>query len=216
MDPRLGDMGVRIAFDIDNVLADIIASARQALARDLSVREEEIVLTNVYWQPFSHEDPVIADSLVLEHAFWDRSDVLRGCPVLPRALEAVRLAERNGALAAYVTRRPDAVRGITQWWLDSNGFPMAPLHHVGTTDAATTYDLCKSTICRQVGATHLIDDHATEIAKARSAGIEVVVVDAPVGREARMEVMAATPGASLARDALQAVEIALGLHRLAA
>lgn len=206
MDHAAGGYNVRIAFDIDNVLGDIVTSARRVLASDLGVAEEEIILTNVYWRPFTHEDPVIADSLVLDHAFWDRRDVLEGSPVLPRAVEAVRMAERAGALAGYVTRRPEAVRAITQAWLDGNGFPKAPLHHVGTDDAGTTYDRCKSTACRIIGATHLIDDHATEITTALSAGIEVVVVDAPVGREARMIALNDNPGTCLVNDAHEAVE----------
>ena len=205
MSPDDGGEDVRIAFDIDNVLGDIIASARAVLARDLGVEQDAIVLTNVYWQPFTHEDPVIASALTLDHAFWDRSDVLRGSPPLPRAVEAVTMAHESGNLAGYVTRRPETVRGITQQWLDAHGFPPAPLRHVGTVEVDTKYDTCKSTACREIGATHLIDDHATELSTALAAGIEVVVVDAPIGREARMRALEDNPEAALVDDVHDAV-----------
>lgn len=207
---------VRIAFDIDNVLACIITSARTVLASDLKIPVGEIILTEIYQSPFSHRNPTLARSLKVDHAFWDRPEVLIGCPVLPGALEAVRLAQRSGALAAYITRRPEFVRFHTQSWLNEHGFPNAPLHHVGTTNAQTTYETCKSTACKIVGATHLIDDHATEFTTARAAGIEVVVVDAPVGRAARMAAMANTPDALLAKDAYEAVQLILGPDRMAA
>lgn len=204
---------MRIAFDIDNVLGDIISSARAALARDHGVPVERVVLTGIYHSPFSIDDGG-GDTLIrLDHAFWDRDDVLKNSPVIPGAVDAVRRVAEAGSLAGYVTRRPGSVREVTQDWLDRGGFPSAPLHHVGTNDASTTYDLCKSSACRILGATHLVDDHATEIDKARRNGIDVVVVDAEIGRAARHAILEDHPEALLARDVGHAVELLLGCHR---
>lgn len=201
---------MRIAFDIDNVLGDIISSARAALARDHGLPVTSIGLTGIYHSPFSVDDGSGETLIRLDHAFWDRDDVLTGSPVIGGAVAAVTRVAEAGALAGYVTRRPDSVRGITQDWLDRSGFPVAPLHHVGTNDAATTYDLCKSSACRILGATHLVDDHATEIDKARRNGIDVVVVDADIGRDARHAILADHPEALLARDVSHAVDLLLG------
>lgn len=204
---------MRIAFDIDNVLGDIISSARAALARDHGVPVESIGLTGIYHNPFSIDDGS-GDTLIrLDHAFWDRDDVLTASPVIEGAVAAVTRVAEAGALAGYVTRRPGSVRGVTQDWLDRGGFPGAPLHHMGTNDASTTYDLCKSSACRLLGATHLIDDHATEIDKARRNGIDVVVIDAEIGRSARYAILADHPEALLARDVGHAVELLLGTPR---
>jgi hypothetical protein len=204
---------MRIAFDIDNVLGDIISSARAALARDHGVPVESIGLTGIYYNPFSIDDGSGDRLIPLDHAFWDRDDVLTGSPVIPGAVGAVTRVAEAGSLAGYVTRRPGSVRGVTQQWLDRGGFPAAPLHHVGTNDASTTYDVCKSSACREIGATHLIDDHATEIDKARRNGIDVVVVDAEIGRAARRAILVEHPEAILARDVAHAVEILLGPAR---
>lgn len=200
---------MRIAFDIDQVLADIILGARNLLAKDLGISAATIVDTFDYHRPFTHESPAIAARLAVEHAFWDRHDLLTTCPVVPGSAEGVSRVHAAGRLAGYVTRRPGHVSHLTHGWLRSNGFPVAPVHHVGTADAATTFNRCKSAACREIGATHLIDDHATEITTASEAGICVVVVDTPVGRRQRIEALKARPDTLVARDAAHAVEILL-------
>jgi hypothetical protein len=208
--------GMRVAVDVDNVLADIVTSARMTLAQDVGVPVDEIILTGAYHRPFGHEDPAIAEKLVLDHAFWDRPEVLLRCPVLPGAREAMWRLHEAGMLAGYVTRRPGAVADLTREWHSAVGMPPAEMRFVGTTDASTTYDQCKSVACREIGATHLIDDHADEFATARAAGVEVIVVDAEVGRRKRMEVLAGHPEAVLVADAAEAVEVILGRLRMAA
>jgi beta-phosphoglucomutase-like phosphatase (HAD superfamily) len=198
---------VLVAFDIDNVLCDIIASAKRILAKDADIPVDEVILTNVYHRPFDHAVPEIAIRMRVDHAFWDREDLLSSCPAMPGAVEAVNRLHDHGMLAAYVTRRPASVRSVTEPWMRAMGFPMVPIYHVGTTDAQTTYEVCKSTVCHRIGATHLVDDHATEIATAKAAGIEVIVVDADIGRDRRMELLAENPGVMVARDAAHAVEM---------
>jgi hypothetical protein len=205
-----------VAIDVDNVLADIISSARLTLAEDLGIDASDIVLTNAYHQPFGHPDPAVAARLVIEHAFWDRPEVLSRCPVIPGSLDAVLRLEDHGILAGYVTRRPAAVRGLTEEWMASSGFPDRPRRFVGTTDAGTAYDTCKSIACRELGATHLVDDHADEFSTARAAGIEVVVVDADIGRDRRMEALRDHPDAILVASMAQAADLLIRRSRLAA
>jgi hypothetical protein len=200
---------MRIAFDIDQVLADIIQGARSVLAADLGISPESIVDTFEYSQPFTHGNPDLAARLVVEHSFWDREDLLTTCPVVPGAAEAVRRVHDAGHLAGYITRRPGHVSHLTTGWLAANGFMQAPVHHVGTGDAATNFDRCKSAACKMIGATHLIDDHATEVTTAGAAGICVVVVDTPVGRRERHEALLLRPQTLVARDAAHAVQLLL-------
>lgn len=207
---------MRVAVDVDNVLADIITSARLTLAEDLDLPVEDIILTGIYHRPFGHPDPEIDAKLELDHAFWDRPEVILRCPVIPGALDAMNRLHQAGMLAGYVTRRPDAVREMTRQWHGVNAFPKAEMRFVGTTDASTTYAQCKSVACGEIGAGYLIDDHADEFATARAAGVEVIVVDADIGRDRRVEVLSLHPDATLATSAAHAVDILMERARMAA
>lgn len=207
---------MKVAFDIDNVICDTVASARRVLAADLGMRTEGIELTHVYDQPFTHADPATAARLRIDHAFWERPEVLMGCEPLPGAIEALHRIARAGFLCGYVTRRPASVKSLTSAWLPLHGAPSAPIVHVGTNDPRTTYSRCKSDACRDLGATHLVDDHVTEIASARSAGIKVVIVDAEIGRFARSLMLARHSDVPLAVDLPHAVDILLHEMRKAA
>lgn len=206
-----------VASDIDNVLSDIIASARRALARDVGIDPHEIILTQVYQRPFSHPDPQINAKLTLDHAFWDRAEVIDGCDPIPGSVDAMMRLHQAGMLVGYITRRPPTVREGTERWMRKHGYPAMPVHHVGTTAFDTTFELCKSSVCHKLGATHLLDDHATEIDTATRSGIEVVVIDADIGRDARHLVLARHPGTLLVADAAAAADLLLDRHsRLAA
>jgi phosphoglycolate phosphatase-like HAD superfamily hydrolase len=207
---------MRVAVDVDNVLADIIASAKMTLAEDLGLPVDEIVMTGIYHRPFGHPDPAIDAKLKLDHAFWDRPEVILRCPVLPGALDAMHRLDRAGVLAGYVTRRPGAVRETTRQWHAAVGLPHAEMRFVGTTDAATTYAQCKSVACAEIGANYLIDDHADEFATARAAGVEVIVVDAEIGRDRRIEVLSHHPDAILVTCASHAVDVLLERAGIAA
>lgn len=215
-DVIIGGTEMRVGVDVDNVLADIIAAARLTLSEDTGIAVDEIVLSGIYHRPFAHPDPEQDEKLAVGHAFWDRPEVLLRCPLLPGALDAMWRLKEAGMLAGYVTRRPGAVRELTSTWFERVGLPPAEMRFVGTTDASTTYDQCKSVACREIGATHLIDDHADEFATARAAGVEVIVVDAEVGRDRRIDVLSEHPDAVLVASAEEAVEHLLGRLRRAA
>ena len=207
---------MKVALDIDNVLAAIIEAARTTLAEDLGVHRDDVVAMDRYHQPFRWSDRQGGADIEVAHSFWDQDRVLSRCPVLPGAVEAVGRLAGAGALAGYVTRRPPRTRPTTVAWLIAAPFPGAPLAFVGTEDPETTYATCKSIACRRMGATHLVDDHASEFASARAAGIEVVVVDFPVGRAMRTEAMRPHPDAVLVPDVGAAIDHLLGTRRAAA
>lgn len=203
------------AFDIDNVMCDIIAGARTLLSREIGIPVSDVQLTGIYATPFSHHDPAIASILAVDHAFWDREDLLISCPALPGSVEAAWRLFDARRLAAYITRRPPAVEHLTSHWLEKLRFPPLKAYHVGASEAASAFATCKSTVCHEIGVTHLVDDHATEIATAAAAGISVIVVDAEVGRDARYAELQKNPGAVLARDVGHAVDILLSQARAA-
>lgn len=204
---RRGTSKMRIAFDIDQVLCMIVDQGRAVLASDMGVDPSLILVSDEYDQPFRFCEGAECLPVPVERAFWDRADVLDGSLPAPESVEALNRLHARGLLAGYITRRPPQTRELTEAWLKRHGYPDVPVHFVGIQSDVASYDLCKSTVCRQIGATHLVDDHATEISKAAEAGIEVVVVDAQTGRAARDEALSRHPGAVKVPTAAAAVAL---------
>lgn len=200
---------MRAGCDLDNVIIAIIESARRLMAADLGIPLAEIEETNIYWDPFTHADPAIAEKLKPSFAFWNREELLTGCEPLPGAHEAAwRLYDAN-LLACYITRRPPDVAHLTTAWLKAHCMPPVPVEHVGAAAGETYFGTCKSTICRRYGVTHMIDDHAGEADMLAKAGIEVILVDAPIGQAARHEFLASHPHIRIAPDVMGAAKLLL-------
>lgn len=196
-----------VALDLDNVIVDILESARHVISHDVQVSVSEIRDTGVYSAPFTHEDPEIADKVVTSHDFWQRAEVLATATPLPGALQAVNRLDGNGQLVGYITRRSPRAQGITRAWLELQGFPMKPVHFVGHDDADMNQTACKAEICIRIGATHLVDDSQKEAASAIARGVSVILIDHPLGRKARDEWLARHPDITLARDAGHAIDM---------
>lgn len=205
---------MKIGCDLDNVVVDIMAGAKSAIARDHDLPVSEIIETHIYWSPFSHRDPEIAAKLVPPRSFWDREDVLLYSPIVPRSLEAVWRLYEADLLSCFITRRPPHVSALTRQWMRRNLFPELPIEHVGSVDEGKYFAVCKSTICQKYGVTHMIDDLADEAIALSQAGIEILLIDAAIGREARREFLKSNPTVPLYPDALAAAEFAIDfVHR---
>ncbi len=207
---------MKVGLDLDNCIVGIMESAREAMARDLSIPVSDIIETQVYWQPFTHSDPQIAEQLKPDLAFWDREDVLLGAPALPDALDAAHKLHEAGLLACYITRRPPAVAHLTNHWLVSQKAPDVPTFHVGSADKAEYFAQCKSHACKKLGVTHMVDDQPHEATSLMEAGINVVLIDAPIGRSNRKTFSAKHPHIPVAAHLSGAVELLLNEHRKAA
>jgi hypothetical protein len=207
---------MRIGCDLDNVIVDTMAGAKSALARDHDLDENEIIETLIYWQPYSHSEASIAQKLVTPLEFWDREDVLLGAPPVSGSLEAAWRMHDAGILACYITRRPPHVAELTKRWLTENGFPDLPVEHVGNRNADQYFAICKSTICQRYDVTHMIDDLADEAITLRNAGIEILLINAPIGRAARDAFLDDNPDVRVFDNALAAAEFALASPMMAA
>ena len=194
---------MKIAFDIDNVLADILSTARDVLEDDMGLEPGSLEIIDYYDSPFRLKGD--SSPVSVEHSFWNDERVILNCRVYPDAVEAVAMADDAGRFAGYVTRRPESVRNLTQAWMDSIPLRRGMVMHVGTDDPNTAYDMCKSEACAALGATYLIDDHADEFASAHAAGVSMVVVDAFTGRKKRRQILANYPKIPLVPDAISAV-----------
>lgn len=209
-------MSIRIGCDLDNVLVDILSSARTVLARDLRVDLAEINDTGLYWNPFSHPNPELNARIQPSVEFWDRHDVLSGCQPLPGAVKAAWSLYDAGLLAAFITRRPKAVADVTARWLAVYGFPPVPVEHVGDPTNPDYFARCKSHACSKHEVTHMIDDSPDEAARLLKASIQVIMVDAPIGREARQALCRTRPTLPVVPDVLTAATMLIRLAQDAA
>jgi len=196
-----------VAFDLDNVVVDILEAARFAAAASAGIKADDVVDTGIYYAPFHHPRSDIAALLATPHEFWQREDILAAAPPMPGAREALRRLADAGMLTAYVTRRAGKARGITQAWLEIHGMPLVPLHHVGHHEADRNHEACKARTCLDIGATHLVDDSQHEAESALRHGITPILIDHPLGRRARNEWLGSHPGVTIARDAAHAVDM---------
>jgi hypothetical protein len=200
---------MRVALDLDNVLVDILESARIAVAALAGIEPASLVDTGVYATPFTHPDEEVSRRIVTDHHFWQRDDVMAASRPLPGARDAaVRLADA-GVLAGYVTRRSIRARGITAAWLDLHDFPRSEMRFVGHHEAHLNHDACKAEECLALMATHLVDDSQAEAGRALDRGVVPILVDHPLGRVARDEWLRAHPGVAVAPDIAAAVSMLL-------
>lgn len=207
---------MKVGCDLDNVLVGIVDAARDVMARDHGIAPADIRYTGIYWDPFTHDDERIATRIRPSMAFWDREDVLSSSKPLDGAHEAAWRLYDAGLLTCYITRRPDHVSDITAEWIATHGFPPVPIEHVGSIAGQDYYERCKSTVCLRYGVTHMIDDSAGEAEMLKRAGINVILVDAPIGRDERNAFLEKHPAFPLARDAAHAADLLMKIRKEAA
>ncbi len=198
-----------VAFDLDNVVVDILHSARIAAAALAEVDPGEVVDTGIYYAPFAHADPARAALMVTDHDFWQLRDILENARPMDGAVDALWRLSHSGRLRGYVTRRAPDVEDVTRSWIERHGLPPATLRHVGHLEALRNRDACKAEICHAIGATHLVDDSQDEADSALGRGIVPILVDHPLGREAREAWRSRNPQVALVPDAASAVELLL-------
>ncbi|MFZ3481672.1 5' nucleotidase, NT5C type [Sphingomonas sp. 3-13AW] len=202
---------MKVASDLDHVLCDLVGQARVVLADDLGVPAEEIVQTFVYHNALSHPDPAVNARIRIDHAFWERDEVMRDALPMPGAIEAAWRLYDAGLLKAYVTRRGPSTARATLEWLRRD-FPPVPAHFVGTSDPKTSYAACKTAACVRSGATVLIDDSYNEVERVVDAGLSAILLDAPVGRDARRLFSATRPDILCLPSVTEAVDHILAMQ----
>jgi len=200
---------MKVGLDLDNVIVDIVASARTVIAADIGIDPEHIIDTNIYWDPFTHRDEEIAQRLKPDHAFWDRQDLLLNAPELPGSLQAARSLHEAGILTCFITRRPPIVELLTARWLHERNYPQVPVIHVGNTDEVHYFKLCKSSACQTYEVTHMVDDQAHEVETLIKAGIKAILVDAPIGQQERQQFIAQHPHVPVVPSVVEAAQMLL-------
>lgn len=148
-----------LAIDIDDTLADTARSVMAVLCQKTESKQPVERLLAEYRQPGSVTSWQTEELQSLIHSLISSESFLASLPVIDDALESVRQLAGTIPIGCYITSRPDAVRTVTQEWLDQHSFPPAPLITRSTTEHRPNWKI--HTLIERYPATHhvlLIDD----------------------------------------------------------
>lgn len=160
---------MKIALDIDGVLADTGVAMRQRIAKEFGISENDLLPGESYNNVYKIEDVDINDRInarvreiyLTDATLYREAHAIEGSILGAHYLEPV----------AYITRRPEGngIKEATIEWLDHLGYPDAPVFFIpkGT---------CKSTKAKELGVDILIEDSPHEITSCRENRLETIVM----------------------------------------
>ncbi len=140
-----------VASDIDNTIANLCVPLRN---RGVDV--------NMYPSP-------------LPQGFWTSEEALRmyrdAAPIPGAAALLQGLLKNLGGLV-YITSRPATAKFVTRRWLETHGFPNAPVHFVAGAQG-------KAAAAESQGVILALEDDPAAVALYAAAGIKVLMPDWP-------------------------------------
>lgn len=163
---------MKIALDIDGVLADTTEIMRVKVAEKFRMSPELIRPGDDYVNIYKFEDERIQNKVnkYARQLFNEDPEVYEKAEEIQGAWFGSRIVEP----IAYITRRPAGfgIDHATTQWLESRHFFPAPVHFVpkGT---------CKSTVAKEIGADILFEDSPAEIASCRENNLRIVIFKYP-------------------------------------
>lgn len=170
---------MKIAFDIDGVIADTTLSVQKRVIEKFGIEPEDLRpgdYTNIYTLDDKEKQDEI--NTYIRKLFVEEAEVYAEAEEIPGAWVGSHLLKP----VAYITRRPDqfGIAEATRIWLMFNGFYQAPVYFIpkGT---------CKSSKAKELGVDVLIEDSPHEIISCRENGLTTLVMAYPYNESARDE-----------------------------
>lgn len=166
-----------IAIDIDDVLADSTESLRLLVNERTGARltTEHYRVSGVYrgyydniWRMHGLEGLVDFPSLN-EEMVYDQSHV----HTMPQAKLGIQELAKKYRLVLVTARDPSWSQATTKWLKDHFGYSLCDVHFAG--HSRTGSQKSKGELCREVGASYLIDDNVEHCQTARELGVETVL-----------------------------------------
>lgn len=167
---------MKIAVDLDDVLASFIAEFLKWYNPQYGTNWEFSDVVDYHWPNFMHI--TVEQAIKDVHAFF-LSEEFANLPLMPGAKEWISQLATEHELY-IVTARQNAAKETTHNWLDEN-FPdvfcevLFANHYSADGSPAFT----KGELCQQVGCELLIDDDGRHIDSLLQVGIKVVLMDKP-------------------------------------
>jgi len=159
---------LKIALDIDGVLADTMQIVSEKVVNNFGINPEELKpgdYTNVYRLDNSLlQDEVnkfVIGLFMEDEEVYRRAEEINGAWLGSHILKPV----------AYITRRPEdnGIGEATKLWLEASGFYKAPVYFIPR-------GACKSIKAHELGVDVLIEDSPHEITSCRDNGLRTLIM----------------------------------------
>lgn len=168
----------KFALDIDGVLADTEMALKEKIQERHGITPDSYEHSGMYHNMYQFKDDQDLEAAVRETIdyyfhFDPEGYVYKHAGVMVENAFVAKWRHRD--LVAYITRRPEMFRQVTQNWLDRHGLPKRPLIHVerGT---------CKSTKMKELGVDIIVEDSPYEINSCVAGGAKVIIIEHPYNK----------------------------------
>ena len=173
---------LRIAFDIDGVLADTERPLkREILKRFPHLKLDDIKHSGMYHNMYQFDDKGLESEVreVINYFFkFDpEGTVYRDADPYKPSVGAIPLLTQFEPVA-YITRRPEIFRTVTQEWLDKHDYPKLPLFHI-------EHGTCKSDKMKELGIQVIVEDSPYEIESCLGNDVKVIIIPHNYNEELR-------------------------------
>jgi hypothetical protein len=117
---------MKIAFDIDGILAETDGIIRDRLKAKFGLVDSDFALVRKYsghgWLP----ETINQQAIDLMREWWDTDeDLYAQATPNQQWIEWAQKLAANNEFAGYITRRPERFASITGWWLNEHECPMS-------------------------------------------------------------------------------------------
>jgi len=161
--------GAVIAVDIDDTIAGYVQGfiKKHGYPESLNGTYENQSILRTQWP-----------GVDLDQHFSDAHHIEFCAGLLPidGAFTSLQLLLNYGFPIVYLSARPRSHKSMTVDWLNTWGFPVAPVYCAGSSDG-------KRVMLENLDISALIDDRAADLLAARDMGIATFIIDRPWNRD---------------------------------
>lgn len=163
-----------IAVDVDDVLGDENTAMMQFINRRFGTAHtiDDYNITADYWGYWEAVWGVGDEEGAARYGEFVQAKMSQEVVLapLPGAIETLSFLKQQYDLAIVTSRKADLLE-VTELWLESH-FPstFAGVHFIELRGGR--HKISKAQICREIGASYLIDDNAEHCALAQEAGVQ--------------------------------------------
>jgi 5'(3')-deoxyribonucleotidase len=167
---------MKIAFDIDAVLADFLSEFLLWRNDRFNTRWRRSDFWSYQWWEVFAEKPEVMNNILFD--FFNSREIHRISP-MPGAKRGIRKLKRRGHHMCVITSRPRLISEITQEWLDKHFKDAFEMIYFSNAPQWESFGPSKGEIANSWGADILIDDQIKFCHEAGKFGIPSLLFDNP-------------------------------------